>query len=127
MMSVAIADATHVAVSTAPASIPAADNTAGCTKMMYAIVRNVVVPARISVRMVVPAAESPNRRSMEPIIDGHTDLRCSGGVYRSCAAESGAFPVPVFRKSDIRKQIRRDINCADKRSPGKGNREGRNE
>ena len=55
MRSVARADARHVAVSTAPASIPAADITVGCTKMMYAIVRNVVTPATTSVRTVVPA------------------------------------------------------------------------
>jgi hypothetical protein len=32
--SVPIADARHVAASTAPASIPAAPSTVGCTKMM---------------------------------------------------------------------------------------------
>jgi hypothetical protein len=51
---VANAVARHVAVSTAPKSIPAAFKTAGCTKMMYAIVKNVVRPARASVRTVVP-------------------------------------------------------------------------
>ena len=53
MSSVARAEARQVAVSTAPPSIPAADITVGCTKMMYAIVRNVVTPARTSRRMVV--------------------------------------------------------------------------
>ena len=54
------ADATHVATSTAPKSIPvgfparSVDRTAGWTTMMYAIVRNVVRPARASVRTFVP-------------------------------------------------------------------------
>ena len=52
---VAAPDTTHVASSTAPKSSPvgfpvkSVDSTAGCTKMMYAIVRNVVMPATTSV------------------------------------------------------------------------------
>ena len=55
MITVASAADKHVAVVTAPKSIPvgesniAPDSTAGWTKMMYDIVRNVVRPARISV------------------------------------------------------------------------------
>ena len=52
---VAAPETTHVASSTAPKSSPvgfpvkSVDSTAGCTKMMYAIVRNVVMPAMTSV------------------------------------------------------------------------------
>jgi hypothetical protein len=45
---------------TAPKSIPVVERTAGCTKMMYDIVMNVVRPARTSVRMVV--CESLSRK-----------------------------------------------------------------
>lgn len=60
---VASAAARHVAVVTAPKSIPvgvsniAPDNTAGCTKMMYAMVRKVVTPATSSVRTDVLLSE----------------------------------------------------------------------
>ncbi len=49
MSSVAMAVARHVAVSTAPWSMPAAESTVGWTKMMYAAERNVVAPASTSV------------------------------------------------------------------------------
>src|SRR5215467_7789583 len=53
----------QVAVSTAPRSIPAAPMTAGWTNRMYAIVRNVVTPARTSVRTVVRSSDRRNSRS----------------------------------------------------------------
>src|SRR5215813_8299306 len=46
----------HVAVMTAPKSMPVVERTAGCTKMMYDIVMNVVSPASSSVRIVVREA-----------------------------------------------------------------------
>jgi len=39
---------------TDPKSMPQLESTAGCTKMIYDIVRKVVVPATASVRMFVP-------------------------------------------------------------------------
>ena len=54
----------QVAARTAWKSIPVVDSTAGWTKMMYDIVMNVVMPARISVRMVVWEAERWKMRSM---------------------------------------------------------------
>jgi hypothetical protein len=44
----------QVAAVTAAAGMPVSLKIEGFTKMMYAIVRNVVRPARISVRKVVP-------------------------------------------------------------------------
>jgi len=41
--------AMHVATMTDPKSIPQLESTAGCTKMIYDIVRKVVVPATASV------------------------------------------------------------------------------
>src|SRR5690606_32309541 len=55
--------ARQVAGSTAPLSMPAAASTACCTKIMYAVVRNVVAPATNSVRTVVPFSFSRKRRS----------------------------------------------------------------
>src|SRR5262245_23227235 len=46
----------HVAARTALKSMPVVERTAGCTKMMYDIVMNVVTPASISVRIVVREA-----------------------------------------------------------------------
>jgi hypothetical protein len=43
---------------TAPKSILSAERTAGCTKIIYAIVKKVVVPAIASVPSVVPRSES---------------------------------------------------------------------
>ena len=43
----------HVAAVTAPKGMPASCRIAGLTKTMYAIVMNVVMPARISVRQLV--------------------------------------------------------------------------
>lgn len=69
MITVANAAERQVAVVTAPKSIPVfipnivPDNTAGCTKMMYAIVKNVVSPASTSVRTVVWCSESRKNRS----------------------------------------------------------------
>ena len=45
----AMALAMHVATMTDPKSIPQLESTAGCTKMMYDIVRKVVVPDIASV------------------------------------------------------------------------------
>ena len=56
--------AMQVAARTAAKSIPAALRTVGCTKMMYAIVRKVVMPAMTSVRTVVRFSESRKRRSI---------------------------------------------------------------
>ena len=46
--------AKHVAAATAATGMPAAPSIAGFTTTMYAIVRKVVTPARISVRQLVP-------------------------------------------------------------------------
>ncbi|SPC19926.1 hypothetical protein CT19431_MP70059 [Cupriavidus taiwanensis] len=64
MISVPIAAATHVATNTASLGIPASPRIDGLTKMMYAIVRNVVIPARISVRTSVWCSRSLNTRSI---------------------------------------------------------------
>ncbi|GIK14874.1 MAG: hypothetical protein BroJett002_35810 [Candidatus Brocadia sinica] len=49
----AMALAMHVATITDPKSIPQVESTAGWTKMIYDIVRKVVVPAKTSVRRLV--------------------------------------------------------------------------
>ncbi|MGB5101953.1 MAG: hypothetical protein WBO04_01370 [Steroidobacteraceae bacterium] len=60
MIAEASAAAMQVAVMIAPKSMPVGwpnitpDSTAGCTKMMQGIVRNVVTPATTSVLAVVP-------------------------------------------------------------------------
>src|SRR5262249_4476243 len=59
MSAVANADVRHVAVRTAPASMPVVDRTAGCTKRMYESATNVVAPPITSVRRSVPR---PTRR-----------------------------------------------------------------
>lgn len=51
---VANADERHVAVITAPASMPVVASTAGWTKMMYDKVTNVVTPPMISARSSAP-------------------------------------------------------------------------
>ena len=53
MIKVAIIEETTVAVNTPPASIPVADSMPGFTARIYAIVMNVVIPARTSVFTVV--------------------------------------------------------------------------
>jgi hypothetical protein len=53
---VARALARHVAVMRAPKGIPAFCRIPGFTKIMYAMVINVVIPARTSVRTSVPAS-----------------------------------------------------------------------
>ncbi|SOZ62444.1 hypothetical protein CBM2614_B10243 [Cupriavidus taiwanensis] len=63
MISVPIAAATQVATNTASLGMPASPRMEGLTKMMYAIVRNVVMPARISVRTSVWCSRSLNTRS----------------------------------------------------------------
>jgi len=60
MRSVPINAANAVAVNTAPESIPAADRILGFTARIYAIVMNVVIPARISVFTSVLFSESLN-------------------------------------------------------------------
>lgn len=50
----------HVAVMTAPKSIPQPESTAGWTNMMYDIVKNVVEPATVSVLVFVPFCRSLN-------------------------------------------------------------------
>lgn len=49
-----------VEVNTAPAGMLSSLNIAGLMARMYDIVRNVVIPARISVRTVVLAGLNPN-------------------------------------------------------------------
>jgi hypothetical protein len=61
--SVAKADATQVAVSTATVVHSGAESTVGWTKMMYAIVMNVVTPASTSVRTLVPSWDRWKTRS----------------------------------------------------------------
>ncbi len=79
---VASAAAIHVAVVTAPKSIPvgasniAPDNTAGCTKMMYAIVKKVVTPATNSVRTDVLFSE--RRKKRESSDTSASGVRCQG-------------------------------------------------
>jgi hypothetical protein len=53
----------QVAAATAATGIPAALNMSGFTNTMYAMVRNVVAPARISVRNVDPRSWTWNVRS----------------------------------------------------------------
>ena len=48
-----------MATKTAPRSIPASARISGFTNRMYAMVRNVVIPAITSVRTSVEWAESP--------------------------------------------------------------------
>src|SRR5262249_38915859 len=55
----------HVAAITAPKSMPVVESTAGCTKMMYDIVMNVVSPASTSVRTSVPDSDSRNHLSSD--------------------------------------------------------------
>ncbi|SOY69582.1 hypothetical protein CBM2589_A90917 [Cupriavidus taiwanensis] len=67
MISVPIAAATQVATNTASLGMPASPRIEGLTKMMYAIVRNVVMPARISVRTSVWCSRSLNSRSSSDV------------------------------------------------------------
>ena len=53
----------HVAVITAPTGMPASARIDGLTKMMYAIVRNVVKPAAISRAQDVPSSSNEKYRS----------------------------------------------------------------
>jgi len=67
MMAEASAAAGQVAVMIAPKSMPVGrpnmtpDSTAGCTKTIYDIVSNAVIPATTSVRAVVPLSLSRKR------------------------------------------------------------------
>lgn len=63
MHAVPMKDAMAVAVNTAPASMPAALRIVGLTMRIYAIVINVVRPARISVLSVVLFSFSLNNFS----------------------------------------------------------------
>jgi hypothetical protein len=53
----------HVAAVTAATGIPVSDRMDGFTKMMYAIVMNVVNPASISVRHDVPSSSNSKYRA----------------------------------------------------------------
>ncbi|MNI86312.1 hypothetical protein D3C73_1433980 [compost metagenome] len=61
------AAARQVATKTASRSMPVDERMSGLTKMMYDIVRNVVRPATISVRAVVPCSRSLNNFSSIPV------------------------------------------------------------
>ena len=61
---VAIAAERAVAVNTLPQAIPEAERISGFTARMYAIARNVVTPATISLPTVVPRALSLNNFSI---------------------------------------------------------------
>lgn len=56
---VAAAEASAVAVKSAPSSIPACDRMAGLTAKIYAIDINVVIPAIISVRTLCLVLSNP--------------------------------------------------------------------
>ena len=58
-----MAAAQQVATNTAPLSIPASASIDGLTKIIYAIVKNVVKPAIISVLGVVPWIDNLNSLS----------------------------------------------------------------
>ena len=93
MIAVANAAARHVAVVTAPKSIPVGapsiepDSTAGCTKMMYTIVTNVVAPATSSVRTDVLFSVRRKKRSRLDTGDRFqvSGFRCQGSGIRSLA------------------------------------------
>ncbi|MCY1305339.1 hypothetical protein D9M68_811560 [compost metagenome] len=86
MISVPIAAATQVATKTASLGIPASPRIDGLTKMMYAIVRKVVMPARTSVRTSVWCSRSLNRRSSsvgwprEGLTEGVPGLEAGSGI-----------------------------------------------
>src|ERR1700730_2793140 len=74
------AAAKQVAAVTAAIGIPASNRMDGFTKTMYAIVMNVVAPARISVRQFVPRESNSKYRSARSLMPGismrfaHCDL-----------------------------------------------------
>ena len=57
----------QVVTKTACVSIPAAPRICGLTKMIYTMVRKVVIPAITSVRAVVPCACKRNKRPSTPV------------------------------------------------------------
>src|SRR5690606_20869809 len=71
MISDPSAAARQVATNTALRSMPVEDRMSGLTKMMYDIVRNVVRPATISVRALVPCSRNWNSFS---------SISCSPGL-----------------------------------------------
>ena len=64
MNTVPMNPANAVAMNTPPAGIPVTDRTVGLTAKMYAIAKNVVKPARISLLAVVLFSSSLNRSFM---------------------------------------------------------------
>src|ERR1044072_4203678 len=74
-----IAAERHVAAVVAAAGMPASCRIPGFTKMMYAIVMNVVNPARISVRQLAPSDSNSKYRSR----------RCRTGMGLEGSREGG--------------------------------------
>ena len=77
-----------VANSASSKGIPAMESMAGLTNRIYAIVRNVVIPALISPSTVLPASVTPNCRSNASIFSPFFPLYL--GSHLSVSRESGA-------------------------------------